>query len=277
MAKEKIPCVLVATPAYDGKVDTDYSQSLAEAAFFSAIFAVKFTACVMGNGAFIELNRNIMVQKFLADKDLTHLFFIDADLKFPYHAFLNLILADRPICAGVYRRRQEPEDYPATWADNPEIKGPDGEPTLWVEDETWLKCTRVPTGFLCIRRDVLEEMAKDCQTVSVHGHPPLPWLFETKLEGGKFVGEDFTFCDKYFKKYGTPIDVLPDIDFVHGGYKGNFAKYLSKQVEGYKALKGGKRKLGAKRDGAISRMRKSVAEKGNAGIDAGRVDGANNA
>ena len=237
--ERKIPYAFVATPAYDGKVDTDYSQSLAETAFMCAMERIRFSSCVMGNGAFIELNRNLMVRRFLDDPDLTHLFFIDSDLKFPYHGFINLVIANFPLSAGVYRRRQEPEDYPANWVAHPEIKGKNGEDTLWVENDDWLQCSRVPTGFMCIRRDVLEKMVEDCEWIKVHGNPPLPWIFSTKIDDeGRFVGEDFTFCDKYMQLYRDgvfkePIQVLADMDFVHGGYKGNWAKYLQKRVSDY--------------------------------------------
>lgn len=219
--------VYIATPAYDGKVDCDYSQSLAEAAFCSPLFQVKMTAGVMGNGAFIDLARNIFVKIFLEQfPEATHLFFIDADLKFPPNAFIGLIRSGKPICAGVYRRRQDPEDYPVRWTENPELGG------LWIEDD-WLMCDRVPTGFLCISREVIEEMSKEAKQLNIHGQDgPVPQLFYTKVdEDGRFVGEDYCFCDDYRKKYGKPIAVWPDIDFVHGGYKGNFQKYLHNRIE----------------------------------------------
>ena len=216
----------VATPAYDGKVDCDYSQSLAEASFCSPLYSVQLTAGVMGNGAFIDLARNVFVKMFLEDyKDASHLFFIDSDLKFPANAFIGLIRSGLPICAGVYRRRQEPEDYPARWTPHPEQGG------LWVEDD-WLMCDRVPTGFLCISRKVIEEMAADAQQLNLHGHKgTVPRLFYTYIdEDNRFVGEDFAFCDDYRKKYGQPIPVWPDIDFVHGGYKCNFGKWLQQKI-----------------------------------------------
>jgi len=221
----------VATPAYDGKVDTDYSQSLAEAAFCSPLYGVHLTAGVMGNGAFIEMARNVFVKFFLEKyTEATHLFFIDADLKFEARAFIGLIRANLPICAGVYRRRQEPEDYPARWTPHPELGG------LWVE-EGWVMCDRVPTGFMCIRRDVVEEMAAEAHKVSLPDQGTVPWLFETKLtDDGRFMGEDFVFCDKYREKYGKPIHVWPDADFVHGGYPCNFQAYLAKEIEKAKEL-----------------------------------------
>lgn len=216
----------VATPAYDGKVDADFSQSLAEAAFCSPLYGVKLTAGVMGNGAFIELARNIFVKMFIEDfPDATHLFFIDSDLKFPPNAFIGLLRSGLPICAGVYRRRQEPEDYPARWTEHK-----DGG--LWVEDG-WLMCDRVPTGFLCISREVILEMAAEAPELKIHGQDgPVPQLFYTKTDDkGRFIGEDYSFCDDYMKKYGKPIPVWPDIDFIHGGYKGNFLTYLEKRIE----------------------------------------------
>lgn len=218
--------VFVATPAYDGKVDTDYSQSLAESAFCSPLYQVKMNASVMGNGAFIDLARNIFVKMFLEDfPEATHLFFIDADLQWTPNAFIGLIRSGLPICAGVYRRRQEPEDYPCHLAEWPEGGG------LWLEDG-WVMANRVPTGFLCISRKVIEEMSKDAVQMNIHGqNGPVPQLFYTKLdENNKFVGEDYSFCDDYVKKYGKPIPVWPDIDFRHGGYKCNYLTYLENKI-----------------------------------------------
>lgn len=217
----------VATPAYNGQVDCDYSQSLAEAAFTCPLYQVYLTASVMGNGAFIDLARNIFVKKFLEEhKDCSHLFFIDADLRFEPRAFVGLVKSGLPICAGAYRRRQKDEDYPVRWVQNPEKGG------LWIEDD-WLMCDRVPTGFLCISRPVVEEMARDAIQLNIYGQSgPVPRLFYTKLDDtNRFVGEDFAFCDDYVKKYNQPIPVFPDLDFVHGGYECNFYRWLEKEVK----------------------------------------------
>ena len=221
----------IATPAYDGKVDADFSQSLAEASFCAPLYHVYITAGVMGNGAFIDLARNIFVKLFLEEyTTCTHLFFIDADLKFPPNAFIGLMRSGLPICAGVYRRRQEPEDYPIKFADHPEMGG------LWVEDG-WIMADRVPTGFLCISRKVVEEMAADAQKIMIQGQDgPVPRLFYTKneqLDDGNvnFVGEDYCFSDDYVKKYNQKIPVWADIDFVHGKYKGNLWNFLEKKIK----------------------------------------------
>lgn len=219
----------VATPAYDGKVQSDFSQSLAEAAFCCPLYGIKITASVMGNGAFIDLARNIFVKMFLEREefaDCSHLFFIDADLKFEARAFIGLLQANLPICAGVYRRRQEPEDYPIKFADHPEKGG------LWFEND-FLMCERVPTGFLCIRRDVLQEMAAEAVQMNIAGQDgTVPRLFYTYLDkDNRFVGEDYAFCDDYRKKYGEMIPVWPNFDFVHGGFKGNLSTFLERKIQ----------------------------------------------
>jgi hypothetical protein len=213
----------VATPAYDGKVECNYSQSLAEASFCAPLYNVRVTASVMGNGAFIELARNIFVKRFLEETECSHLFFIDADLRFQPNAFIGLLQADLPICAGVYRRRQDPEDYPVVYADNPDGGG------FWVEND-WVMCKRVATGFLCIRRDVVEAMAKEAKQVKIPDQKgPVPWVFYTKFDDeGRFVGEDYAFSDDYVKKYGKYIPIWPNFDFIHGGYKGNLSEYLAR-------------------------------------------------
>lgn len=222
----------VCTPAYDGKVEANYSQSMAEAAFCAPLYGIRITAGVMGNGAFIDLGRNVFVQKFLNEyKDCTHLFFIDADLKFEARGFIGLLQSGLPICAGVYRRRQEPEDYPCHFAEDPDKGG------LWV-DNGWLICNRVPTGFLCIRRDIVEEMAADAPKVRVANHGEVPWVFHTSFDGewvpkdgARFTGEDYSFCDDYVKRYGEGIPVWPNLTFTHGGYTGNLSAFIEKQKD----------------------------------------------
>ena len=229
--KEKLNYVFVATPAYDNKVNAEFCQSMINAVYGCPLFGVKVASSILANGAFIELARNQFVRAFLDDhKECTHLFFVDADLKFPAEAFVGLVGMNLPIVAGVYPKREPTETYPVQWQEHK-----DGG--LWCEDG-FIMAKRVPTGFLCIRRDVLQEMADDAEQVTITGTDGLvPWVFSTGLiETDKgtttMIGEDFQFCDNYIKKYGKPIPVWPDIDFEHGGVKGNLAEYLNRTVNG---------------------------------------------
>lgn len=221
----------VATPAYDGKVDTDYAVSLAESCMMATAAGIRVTAAVMGNGAFIDLARCNFASMFLKT-DCTHLFFIDADLRWEPRAFVGLLTSGRPVTAGVYRRRQEPENYPVKYTEDP--RG-----GIQVEDGGWIKCDRVPTGFLCIERKVIEEMAADALYIRQAGQPDVPQLFYTKItEDRAFMGEDFCWCDDYTKRYKQPIWVWGDFTFTHGGYHCNWWEFIDKTVKEQEAANG---------------------------------------
>lgn len=212
----------VATPAYNGRVDTDFCISLAESVQVATVLGINVTCGVMGNGAFIEIARNNFVKMFL-ESNATHLFFIDSDLKWEPYAFISLLQANLPIAAGVYRRREKVEDYPVRYV---EAEGGG----LQVTDEGWVECNRVPAGFLCIRRDTIEKMVEAAPEVVVAKNGTIPWVFGTEV-GEHFLGEDFYFCDKYCELFEANIPVWPDFDFVHGGYECNYHKFLNKLIE----------------------------------------------
>lgn len=102
-------------------------------------------------------------------------------------------------------------------------------------DNGWIMCDRVPTGFLCIERKVIEEMVAEATTIKCKTHlgDTQPYVFETYVnENSDFVGEDFAFCAKYVKKYGKGIHVYPDLDFTHDKrWTGNLHNWLNKLAE----------------------------------------------
>lgn len=221
--------VFVATPAYDGKVDTDYATSLAQSCMHATHQNIGVLSQVMGNGAFIEMARNIFVRNFL-QTDCDVLFFIDADLHWESRAFVGLIESGRDVCAGAYRKRQDPEEYPLHYIED------EDHPGVQTEEGGWIKCDRVATGFLCIKRHVLEEMSKNAPVVHLHDQGDVPWVFGTRFftdDEGKerFMGEDFTWCDDYAEQFNEPIYVWPDFDFIHGGYKGNWHNFMMDQIK----------------------------------------------
>lgn len=259
--------VHVATPAYDGKVDCDFASSMLMAGQICSLQLIETSSAVLGNGAFIEIARNVLVKEFLEAerlKDFTHFMFIDSDLRFESRAMAGLVRSGLPVSCGAYRRRQDDVSFPLRWTPLP--KDDEREPDrIWMNGG-WVRCDRVPTGFLCIERGVLEEMTRravagefpyDKETksseykgvVELPDKGPTPWLFYTKIdEHGRFVGEDFCWSDDYMALYEAgvfkePIWCWADFDFVHGGYECNWLEHLNETADkDYK--KGGKRRLG---------------------------------
>src|SRR5574343_2073434 len=94
--KAKSPHIYIATPAYDGKVQTDFAMSVAETCQLATALGVRVTLCIMRNNIFIDHARNHFARMFL-ETDCTHLFFIDSDLQFEPRAVLSLVKADMDI------------------------------------------------------------------------------------------------------------------------------------------------------------------------------------
>lgn len=249
--------VHVATPAYDGKVDCDFASSMLMAGQICSLQLIETSSAVLGNGAFIEIARNVLVMEFLKAerlKGFTHFMFVDSDLQFESRAIAGLVRSGLPVTCGAYRRRQDDISYPVRWTPLP--KDDEREPDrLWMNGG-WVRCDRVPTGFLCIERQVLEVMTEraiaEGRIVDLPDKGPTPWLFYTKIDEHKrFVGEDFCWCDDYMKLYeegvfSEPIWCWADFDFVHGGYPCNWLQHLDSTVDkNYRP--GNKRRLGRRK------------------------------
>lgn len=248
--------VHVATPAYDGKVEANFSQQLLMTGQLCTINMIECSSSVMGNGAFIEMARNIFVHQFLEDEELkrfTHFFFIDGDVGFEPRGVVGLIRSGLPVTCGVYPRRNAGKklSFPAHFLPMPGTGGNTGKIGRLQMNGGWLKMARVPTGFLCIKREVLEEMSRRAIAREFpydrEDHPgavklndidnPVPWLFYTKFdEEGRFTGEDYAWSDDYMALYDAgvfdePLWCWPDFDFVHGGVEGNYLHFIKEQVD----------------------------------------------
>lgn len=212
--------VHVATPAYDGKVHAEFAQSMLLAGYVLAKAGIEVSATIQKNCAFIDASRSLIVRQFL-ETDATHLMFVDADLQFDPFAIASLVNAGLPFCAGLYCKRGKADVYQAVLPDN-KIKQRDG----------WIEAHRIPAGFMCIERGVLEIMSERAEMCKLAGEE-FPLVFRIKREDGRMIGEDFSFCDDYMGLYrdglvSEPIWIWPDIDLVHDGIPCNFHEHLSK-------------------------------------------------
>ena len=205
--------VFLAIPSYDAKLTASCAQSLFKSAYHLAKADIEVVPHFIQGGIFIDHVRSLIVRRFL-ETDCTHLFFIDADLGFESDAILGLVTSGLPVTAGVYTKRCKKRLF----------NGVAHEPQEVVNG--WLRMRRVATGFLCIERGVLEIMSERAQITKLGDDGDVPMVFHFNYNNGKFVGEDFSFCDDYNQlvKEGVfkePIWAYPDINFDHDGFLGN--------------------------------------------------------
>ena len=220
----------IAVPAYDAKLNASCAQSLLRAAYHCAKHDIELYPKFIHGGIFIDNARSLLVKEFLTT-DCTHLFFIDADIGFEPDALAGLILADNPISVGVYPRR-DPDVLAGAKVTAYNANFHDPETVV----NGWLRVDRAATGFMCIRRDVLEVMSDRAPVTKLAESKfskfggPTPMVFHVK-HGERFIGEDYCFCDDYNALYNEglfdqPIWAFPDINFDHAGIFGNLHESL---------------------------------------------------
>jgi hypothetical protein len=220
------PKLFIATPCLDGNVSAHYSASLVRSvtALQQRGWRSPQIDFEIGNSLIADA-RNKLVSRFLAS-DCSDLVFIDSDLSWAPEDLLRLASYDTPFVAGVYQRKSRSKiDFAVKFGG---AIGMDAQRLIAVE--------RVGTGFMRLRRDCLDKMVAAHATLRLH-NPAVDddrhfyALFDTSLVDGQFIGEDFTFCDRW-RAIGGQVLIDPTMNFGHHGaaaYDEPLLKYLQKR------------------------------------------------
>lgn len=200
-----MPSLFIATPCLDGNVSAHYTASLVRSmtALQQRGWRAPRIDFEIGNSLIADA-RNKLAARFLAS-DSSDLVFIDSDLSWSADDLLKLAAFDTPLVAGVYQRKSRAKiDFAVKFG-----------PAISMDAQGLIAVERVGTGFMRIRRDCLEKM--------VAAHPTLRMardgthaLFDTSIVDGQFIGEDFTFCDRW-RAIGGQVLVDPTMNFGHHG------------------------------------------------------------
>lgn len=219
--------VMIATPAYSGKVDIPYALSFAETAHLLRLHQIEVQPMITASGSLLVAERNRIVQAFW-ESDCTHLLCIDGDLGWPPQAVLAMLEAKKEFVAGVYPARGEKNVFlfRPVWNEDGTI----------VNEKHLLKMQYIPAGFMLIAKSAIAKMRDT--------HPDLYYepkdkrnnpepgycFFNTEVWEGEFWGEDFVFCRKA-REAGVEIWVDPLIQFNHAGTIGMLTDALTPSRE----------------------------------------------
>jgi len=267
----KIPAnVFVATPSYGGQVTTSYVQGLLD--LYDTSDRHEFGLRINFNSfdSLITRARNTMVAEFLADERFTHLMWIDGDIGFEGSDVVRLLLADRPVAAGVYPLKTDgwpsegllealpagttKADFRARFARYP-ATAVSGE--LEPDENGFLDVIDAPTGFMLIKREVFVKLAGSFPELryrhglvgrSDHNDGKMAGLhyafFDTMIDpqSGTYLSEDYAFCRRC-----AAIGITPAIDtrsnLTHQGsamFEGDLGRSLARQRAEYHAHGAGK-------------------------------------
>lgn len=202
--------VLMATPCYASSVTQPYSMSMFTLGSAAVSLGLKCSLTQVSNTSIITHGRNVIVKTFLDCPDYTHLFFIDSDIEFKAEDVIRQLLADRDLVGATYPKKgffYDSEGKPYTRTSI----------TLLTEDvdpdeDGFKEVAELPTGFMCIRRNVFETLKKKypgCRYRYNHtaDKDEIFWrFFDFTIETGtmRYMTEDFNFC-KLWRETGGKV------------------------------------------------------------------------
>ncbi|VEB22174.1 hypothetical protein [Avibacterium volantium] len=241
---------VIMTPSHDGKYFHNYVISLLNFTSAASNLGLRLQVSLQRGESLITRARNNAVAEFLANKQWTHLFWIDSDIGFSVDAALRLLLSDYDIAAGVYPLKYEqfPSEIPAGMTkqefesastrytvNTGRVEG--DKVQLEIQPDGFMEIDEAPTGFMCIKREVFEKMMAHYpelqyvpdsigyQDLGLHYR-----FFDVMVDPqtNRYLSEDYGFCYLWRKMDGK-IYIDCQSNLTHQGaklYTGDFANSL---------------------------------------------------
>jgi hypothetical protein len=244
------PFVLIGIPSFRGQPEREFVVSLSETQSALAASGIGYAMTMLAGDPYLPKVRNRIVSELLHNRpNVTDFLFLDDDIGWnPATKVAELINRPEDVVCGVYPKKQDPLTFPCT------LDMVDG---ALVEKNGLYRAVLIPTGFLRVKRHVLEKMAAVSPRyyeTSADGQQLLQWsIFEAKYvdptlealrktdmdalshtdaiaylkralgvvppaEIGQWWGEDFWFAERW-RDMGGEVWIDPEIAFTHRGSK----------------------------------------------------------
>lgn len=217
--------LFIASLSYNGHFCADFVASLTKTLKILFNNNIDVDVFYANNDPFIERARNMLVSQFLSS-DCTHILMIDSDQGWQAERVLDMLNLDYDVIAGaVPIKNPEKEDYILKLI-------VDNQMFPVVDENGMLEADLIGAAFMMIKKSVFTTIidknpSRYCFGVAMNYYQ----FFEVIKDGHTFYGEDMTFC-KRIKECGFKINVMPDINFSHIGFKswkGNYNSFLCSQ------------------------------------------------
>lgn len=205
------PNLFIATPCYGAMTHAAYTSSLLETKDVLHLEGIGHTVRLLAGESLVPRARGVLTAQFMAS-ECNRLLFIDGDIRWNPSAVLRLIAAtvyeDVRVACGIYPRKEIPARFPVNF-----VIDEDGMLNRHDECPHLIEVRDAPTGFLMIRRDVIEEMMaaypeRKCRFRE--NAPPEEEKFEYDLfptpidVDQRYLSEDFGFS-RLWQKLGGHI------------------------------------------------------------------------
>jgi hypothetical protein len=245
--------LMIATPCYGGQCFVEYFESLMSTInYLKHEYNIECKPVFLKNDSLITRARNNLVAKFMAQKEFTHLMFIDADITWDPRDVYKLLTSNLDIVGGIYPYKKynwdvlKPDYYSQVlksknkFEHNKEIDDLDFikhnlvrynlnySNNMKVKNNV-LKVKDLATGFMMLKREVFEELFEcfpdlkyqdDCGYLTEEENKYAYALFDGGVVDGRYQSEDWLFCHRW-QAVGGEIFANIGIDLTHIG-KNNF-------------------------------------------------------
>lgn len=204
--------LMIGIPAYDGKIDINAALNLLQLASMAGPHGISLQVAQIAGSSILPRARNSLIARFI-ESDCTDFLFLDTDVTFKPEDILRLmaIATNKDVVGGVYPKKNQETELAVDL-----LYSETGSPILDTEFNIY-EALHVPTGFMLIRRHVIEKM--------MHAHPELMYaeqtdqlvcyaLFDFQLKNQQYYGEDYIFCQRA-RALGFKVYVDPYISLGH--------------------------------------------------------------
>ena len=218
----------LATTSGSGQPRSNYVVSLAESMAALSEAGMSADYYLHAFDCHVDDARNTVVRMFL-ESDAPILMFIDDDVGWRAKDLIRVIRADGDIVGGAYPIKSDVEEYPIKTLPGPLQARPDG----------LLEVAGLPTGFMAIKRHVLEALVKKKKWTAFRPRTMTTSdtlqhvIFERTLKDGHRWSGDYDFCNQA-RQLGFKSFVDPEIAFSHEGpkqWRGHFGRWLRQRME----------------------------------------------
>lgn len=195
--------ILVATPCYGGQVTDLYMRSVISLIHDGYARGVQVDVLAQYGESLITRARQDVLATFWAG-DWTDLIFIDGDIGFEPESVWRLLATDWDVCAAPYPLKR------LDWESIALAATPDAARAVSVEtvinylpgaekDGDFIEALDAGTGFMRISRDAVELLITSFPTLeyTAEGGGQRWALFNTFIDEGRFLSEDYAFCRRW--------------------------------------------------------------------------------
>jgi hypothetical protein len=262
------PVIYLLTPCFGSTCFVDYVSCLMNTIELFRFFKIQLVIEFCKNDSLVSRARNNLIARAMNNPKMTHIIFIDNDIAWNPVDILKLLISDKQIIGGIYPLKQynwnkllvdnttNNQNLIQSWIDkknNSQFKDIVSDATLiqnkllsynvnYLNTNLQIanniaQVRHIATGFMMIRRDVIEKMSlsfpstKYTDDVGFLTNEESKFayaLFDCGVEDDHYYSEDWLFCHRW-SKMGGSIFIDVSIDLAHTGiesYKGSYLTTL---------------------------------------------------